>query len=315
MKRNFLSLAAVIISIGLLSACGGHNDATTSFGNEKAGFEEAVESSVVSPREETSAAYEEERDLISEAFGLLSEAASASLAEEKTESPSHEPLPEIPEGNGYVIAIDAGHCSKPETWLYEPVGPGATETKMKDTGGTVGRFTGIPEYELNLQLSLKLEAVLKERGYTVYMTRTENEVSLGNIDRAAVANDAEADAFIRIHANGAEDKSVNGALSICQTPYNPYVNNYADSRLLADCVLDELCSATGAYKRSVWETDTMAGLNWAKVPCTIIEVGFMTNKEEDELMATDEYRDLIAVGLANGIDKYIIEKAARSGAE
>ncbi|MCQ2405737.1 MAG: N-acetylmuramoyl-L-alanine amidase [Oscillospiraceae bacterium] len=231
------------------------------------------------------------------------------------ESPEPEPTPEPLFGEGYVIAIDAGHCSKPETWLYEPVGPGATETKMKDTGGTAGRFTGVAEYELNLQLALKLQALLEERGYTVYMTRTENEVSLGNIDRATVANDANADAFIRIHANGSEDSSVHGAMTLCQTPYNPYVQKYEESKLLSVCVLEELCNMTGAYQRSIWETDTMAGINWSQVPCTLVEVGFMTNREEDEKMATEEYRSLIAEGLANGIDRYILERAALTGAE
>jgi N-acetylmuramoyl-L-alanine amidase len=63
--------------------------------------------------------------------------------------------------------------------------------------------------ELTLQVALKLEEILMERGFEVLMVRTSNDVNISNAERAAVANDAGADAFIRIHANGSEDGSVN----------------------------------------------------------------------------------------------------------
>ena len=207
-------------------------------------------------------------------------------------------------GEGKRICIDAGHQATPNTDT-EPVGPGAEDKKAKVSAGNTGVTTGTEEYELNLEVALKLQSALEARGYTVKMIRTSNDVDISNAARAELANSDKADAFIRIHANGSTDTNASGVMTVCQTKDNPYNADIYDSckRLSAD-VLNGMAAATGANSEGVWETDSMSGINWCKVPVTIVEIGYMTNSEEDQKLVTSDYQNLLAKGIADGIDAY-----------
>ena len=204
-----------------------------------------------------------------------------------------------------VIVIDAGHQTRAMS-ATEPIGPGSSQRNAKVTGGASGCVTHLPEYKLNLQVAKKLQKELVNRGYKVIMVRTKNNVRMSNVQRAKVANKYKADAFIRIHANSAGSSSVKGALTIAPASNNRYMTkaNRKASQKLSKKVLKAMCKTTGAKNRGVMYTNSMTGINWCKVPVTIVEMGFMSNPSEDRKMAKASYQKKIVKGIADGIDNF-----------
>lgn len=206
--------------------------------------------------------------------------------------------------NGKIVCIDPGHQTKANS-SKEPIGPGASTTKAKVTGGTTGKFTGCTEYELNLEVSLKLRDELKKRGYTVYLTRETNDVDISNKERADYAASVKADIFIRIHANGADSSATNGALALAPSQNNPYVARLSnESQRLSKNMVDAYCNETGIKNLGVVGSNDMSGINWSTMPVTIFEMGFMSNQSDDTKMADPAFQDKMAQGMANGIDVY-----------
>lgn len=209
-------------------------------------------------------------------------------------------------GESHIIGIDPGHQSSSiDMSAQEPIGPGASETKAKATTGTQGSYTGIPEYQLNLDVSLKLQDILEERGYQVVMTRTDNETAISNMERAQYVAQQGAEIYVRIHANGEDSHTTSGALAMAPSEQNPYVAQLSpESARLSQSVLDAYCQATGFANLGVQYYDNMSGINWSTIPVTILEMGFMTNENDDRLMNDPNFQEKMAEGIANGIDAY-----------
>lgn len=206
------------------------------------------------------------------------------------------------------IAIDAGHQKK-QMSAKEAIGPGSDKTKAKVSSGTEGVVTKRPEYQVNLEVSLKLKSILIARGYDVYMIRETNNVSLSNKKRALMANESGSDILLRIHCNSADSQSANGALTMSPTLSSPYCKSIAaKSEKLSECVVSTLCRRTGALNRGVIQTDEMTGINWSKIPVTIVEMGFMSNPDEDQKLSNEQYQTMLAQGIADGVDRYYQRK-------
>ncbi len=227
------------------------------------------------------------------------------IGEEPTAEPAAPTVAPSESPSGLVVCIDAGHQQHGISEM-EPNGPGSTVMKAKLTTGTAGCVTGATEYQVNLDVSLKLQAELQRRGYSVVMIRTTNDCPLSNAERAQVANQSGAGCFIRVHCNSHNDPSIKGIMNYAPSPANPYMNADLVSRsnTLANVMLNTMSAATGARGICVLQDDTMTGINWCQIPVTIVEMGFMSNPDEDRLLSDPNYQQKLAVGMADGVDRF-----------
>ena len=205
----------------------------------------------------------------------------------------------------YVVCLDPGHQTKGNPALEE-IAPNSDKKKAKVTTGTRGVVTKKYESELMLEIALKLKTSLESKGYKVIMTRTKNDVDISNKERATFANDNKADVYIRLHADGSENKNAAGASVLTSSPKNKYTTKVQkESEKFSKILLEEYVKATGAKNRGLIYRDDLTGTNWATVPNTLIELGFMSNAEEDKKLSEKDYQDKIVKGLVNGIERYL----------
>lgn len=211
-------------------------------------------------------------------------------------------------GSGdFTVVIDPGHQGPSvDMSAPEPMAPGSSETKAKATSGTQGNFSGVPEYEVNLQVSLLLQQELTERGYRVIMTRIDHETAISNKERAELASQQNADITVRIHANSSESSSAAGALTMAPTSANQYLSSdiIEKSNTLASCIISHYCAATGLGNQGIISSDNMTGTNWSTVPVAILEMGFMSNQNDDLYITNTANHPAMVAGIADGIDEY-----------
>ncbi len=223
----------------------------------------------------------------------------------------HSPAPS-PGGSGApakaaihkIVCIDAGHQQRSDQ-RPEPIGPGSSQTKMRVTGGTTGVQTGRPEYVLTLDIAERVRTRLEAAGVQVVMTRTKHDVSISNAERAQIANRAGADLFLRIHADGNTDRSVRG-VSTLRPARNVWTAPIVERSLTAARAVHRgVLDSTAAPDRGIHERDDITGFNWSSVPTLIVECGFLSNPQEDALLATPAYQEKVAEGIAKGVLAYL----------
>ena len=181
----------------------------------------------------------------------------------------------------------------------------AVGMKTKMSAGAIGRSTGNFEYEVNMSVANYLNAELVKRGYTVYLSRTTNNVDISNAKRAEMANSSGAEIFIRLEAPAANDPSASGVLGFIATSTNSHTGHmYQKNYELCYDVLKTSCEGTGATRMGIYETDNLTALNYCNMPATVISMGFLSNESDDIALSTDEYKKKLAVGIAEGIDLY-----------
>ena len=206
------------------------------------------------------------------------------------------------ENSNITIVIDPGHSST-GTSGNEPVSPNSSTTKLKDGLGATGSYTNIPEHKTNMSVALLVKKELTSKGYNVILTKQDVAESKSNIERAEVGNKNNADLVVRIHADSAENSSISGA-SMHVPANNEYTSSfYKISKSYGTKILNTYVDEIGIKNRGVIERNDLTGFNWSKVPVVLIEMGFLSNKEDDNFVSNTANHPKIAKAISDGIDK------------
>ncbi len=207
----------------------------------------------------------------------------------------------------YVVVIDAGHQGKGDN-TAEPIGPGASTTKPAVADGAAGYVTRRRESLNNLEVALRVRDQLQARGVKVVMVRTSENVNIANSERAKIANDANADLLLRIHCDSVDNHSLRGFLTLVPGKNQWTGPIVASSAKAGKAIHKATLATTGAKDRGITPRTDMSGFNWATVPAVIVEMGMMSNAEDDRLLASDAYQAKLAEGMANGVMAYLNSK-------
>lgn len=174
--------------------------------------------------------------------------------------------------------------------------------------GEINSITGLPnrinsagnlelwESDANLDISLRLRDMLVNEGHETLMTR-DSDIYPTLTDRCDIANNANATIFVSVHNNAYTTETANGT----ETYHFP---GSFFGELLANCIQDELMEQISTYDRGVKSEDDFRVLNGTNMPAVLVEGAFISNPNEAKLLLTPTFRQNIAQGIFNGIEKY-----------
>jgi len=227
---------------------------------------------------------------------------------EPTETPTPVPTEAPVATGGHKIAIDPGQ-QKSQMTEQEPVGPGASATTAKMSYGATSTTTGKREYEWTMVFAKRLEAELIARGYEVVLTREEHNVKISNAERAQFVNESGAEIYLSLQADAASNLEAKGIYTQIPSKNNAFVGKlYDDCKRLAKELQNNLIAETGTKDRGVQENDKVAAINYSEVPVAVLQLGFMSNVEEDTNLWTESYQDKMIKAICDGIDTYFREQ-------
>lgn len=181
-----------------------------------------------------------------------------------------------------TIVIDAGHGG---------TAPGAISVN------------GIKEKDINLQVSLKLERYLSSLGYNVLMTRYGDQ-NPGILERANFANSVNADLFVSVHSNSHTNREIKG-LQVLYCPQFDSKVKTGDQYPFAKAIFDAVLAATGAEDKGIIKRADLPVVRETKMPAVLVEIGFLSNAEEELMIMNELYQNKIVEGMVTGIQNYL----------
>lgn len=207
------------------------------------------------------------------------------------------------ENKSFTVCIDPGHQEKGDP-KGEPVAPGSGNKKPRVSSGTAGIATKKAEHVVNLEAAMVLKDLLVQKNYNVIMTRETANVNISNAERAEIANNANANITIRIHCDSINDSGKTGATILVPAKNSQYTKNiYCESNKYAE-ILKKTLQNNNVKVNGIFERSDITGFNWSRMPVVILEMGFMSNYNEDRMLSDPKYQKLLMECVSESIDKY-----------
>lgn len=202
------------------------------------------------------------------------------------------PVVSLPVSNKTIV-LDAGH--------------GVPDEGAQSSNGTT-------EAQTNLKITLKVQKLLEQSGATVVLTRSD-ENAIYDLDkstlkqkkisdihnRVKIGNESSADIFVSIHLNKIPQEQYWGWQCF-------FKKNDEKSQKLANSIQDSLNqSIKKENKRVAMKLENVYIIKHVEIPISIVECGFLSNKEEESLLLNDDYQNRLAWGIYNGIMNYFYQ--------
>ena len=205
------------------------------------------------------------------------------------------------ENKSFTVCIDPGHQEKGDP-KGEPIAPGSGNKKPRVSSGTAGIATKKAEHVVNLEAAMILKDLLVQKNYNVIMTRETADVNISNAERAEIANNA--NITIRIHCDSINDSGKTGATILVPAKNSQYTKNiYCESNKYAE-ILKKTLQNNNVKVNGIFERSDITGFNWSRMPVVILEMGFMSNYNEDRMLSDPKYQKLLMECVSESIDKY-----------
>jgi len=193
---------------------------------------------------------------------------------------------------GRIIVIDPGH--------------GALQPWGDSDPGAIGP-TGLREREVVRSISLELGNILLNEGFTVIYTR-KGDTELTLEERALVAGISGAELLVSIHVNASTNRAIAGTMTFYHAPWGTGLEPQIQARrALAGFIQAELLDRLQREDRGVREANFMV-LRSSPVPAALVEVAFISNPEEEKLLADPAFQRLAAEAVALGIKRYLVSR-------
>jgi N-acetylmuramoyl-L-alanine amidase len=164
--------------------------------------------------------------------------------------------------------------------------------------GASGRITKVREDILNLSVAKKLQRLFEINGYTVVMTREDDNAIASTkkgdmARREQIIEDTDPDIVISIHMNKFADASVAGPMAF-------YYEKSEEGKMLAELIQQQLNEYLQPPKPRTFKPEDYFMLRNGDCPCVLVECGFLSNEREEELLQTDEYQEKCAKAIYKG---------------